>query len=318
VTVLWEVDDESGVGGGVRVRGNRGDLDRGDAVDQSFTGDAVGVYHAAGVRGFVCADLFEESEGAAMTILAVANQKGGVGKTTTAVTLADIWARGGARVLLIDLDGQGNVADSLGLRSGNELAYWLAPGMGRWQVVEGRKNLDVIRADKTTSELKAQVAGMMFRERVIERGLEGKIDGYDLVIMDCAPSLDLLHVAALVAAEWLLIPTRLDQLAIKGVRDVISSAVELKRMKATRVEFAGVLPTFFERQTKESLAQLENLMKVFSSLVLPPIPTDTSVREANRAGKTILEFNGKARALMGIDQRGGYLQVVKELELRIG
>lgn len=251
-------------------------------------------------------------------ILAIANQKGGVGKTTTAVTLGALLARGGSRVLLVDLDAQGNVADSLGLESGRELTRLLSPDIDEWGTVLARENLWVIRSDKTAVGLKQTLAGVSFREYVLLRALAGHLEDYEVVLIDCAPSVDVLHVAALVAADYLLVPTKLEQLAVKGVRDMLESVKDLQRMQASKVKLAGVIPTFYERQTRETLAQLENLVKAFTHLVLPPVPVDTQVREANRAGQTILEFDPRSRCLVGIQIRGemvgGYEAVVRRLE----
>jgi len=199
-------------------------------------------------------------------------------------------------------------------------------------VFSGREGLEVVRADHQTAELKLMLGGVMLRERVLERALTedgreysarrktgGTIqDMYDYVVLDCAPSVDLLHMAALVAADWVLIPSRLDQLAIKGVRDEITSLRELKRSGLSHAQVMGVLPTFYERQTRESQAQLENLVRVFVQLVLPPIPVDTNIREASRAGKLIWEFDGRSRSLVGIGDKGflagGYEQVKERLD----
>ena len=127
----------------------------------------------------------------------------------------------------------------------------------------------------------------------------------------------------------MVIPSRLDQLAIKGVRDEIVTMRNLYKARLSKAKVAGVLPTFYERQTKESQAQLENLVRVFGDVVLPPIPTDTSVREASRAGKTLVEFGQQSRAVVGMELRGaggrehsamvgGYEQVVERLEGRMG
>ena len=154
-----------------------------------------------------------------LTILAILNQKGGVGKTTTAVTLASGLAKKGMQVLLIDLDTQGNVADSLGLPAGDDLRRLLSPELHcpLDQVVtpSGLDHLDVIRSDKSTTALKQVLAGVTLREYILIDALQHS--GYEVIILDCAPSVDLLHFAALVAADYLLIPTRLDKLAVNGV-----------------------------------------------------------------------------------------------------
>jgi chromosome partitioning protein len=254
------------------------------------------------------------------TILAILNQKGGVGKTTTAVTLASGLARMKFRVLLMDLDTQGNVADSLGLEHGDDLRRLLSPDL-KCSLVKaitpsGLKDLDVIRSDKSTTALKQTLAGVTLREYILADELQNS--GYDVIVLDCAPSVDLLHFAALVAADYLLIPTRLDKLAVNGVRDALQTLAALKRISHCQV--AGILPTFYERVTLESHEQLIHLAQTFGRLVLPPIPQDTQCRVASRYGKTIWEHEPNAKALVGYEQGnrqvGGYIQVlelVKEL-----
>jgi chromosome partitioning protein len=252
------------------------------------------------------------------TTIAILNQKGGVGKTTTAVTLASGLARKGSRVLLIDLDTQGNVADSLGLSQGDDLRRLLSPDLhcSLEQVVTpgGMDHLDVIRSDKSTTALKQTLAGVTLREYVLADVLQDS--PYDVIVLDCAPSVDLLHFAALVAADYLLIPTRLDKLAINGVRDALQTLSALKRI--SHCQLAGILPTFYERVTSESHEQLVHLAQTFGRLILPPIPQDTQCRVASRYGKTLWEYEPNAKALIGYDQGskhiGGYSQVLERIK----
>jgi chromosome partitioning protein len=252
------------------------------------------------------------------TIFAILNQKGGVGKTTTAVTLASGLARMGCRVLLIDLDTQGNVADSLGLSPGDDLRRLLSPDLrcSLEQAITPSRldHLDIIRSDKSTTALKQTLAGVTLREYVLADVLQDS--GYDVIALDCAPSVDLLHFAALVAADYLLIPTRLDKLAINGVRDALQTLAALKRISHCQV--AGILPTFYERVTLESHEQLVHLAQTFGRLVLPPIPQDTQCRVASRYGKTLWEHEPNAKALIGYDQGGkhigGYIQVLERVK----
>lgn len=255
-----------------------------------------------------------------MAVLAIANQKGGVGKTTTAVTVGHGFAREGYRVLLVDLDSQGNVADSLGLPGGDDLRRLLSPERPRplpeVRTPSGRDHLEVVRADKTTAALKQILAGVTLREYVLADVLAGA--DYDLIVLDCAPSVDLFHFAALVAADWLLVPTRLDKLAVNGVRDVLQTLVSLQRV--SRCQLAGVLPTFYERVTRESHAQLRHLAETFRGQVLPPIPLDTQCREAARYGQTLWEYAPESRAVAGLPldgtgrRVGGYAQTIERLK----
>ncbi len=252
------------------------------------------------------------------TTLAILNQKGGVGKTTTAVTLATGLARNGYRVLLVDLDTQGNVADCLGLSHGDDLRRLLSPDLRcpLQQAITptGVARLDVIRSDKSTTALKQTLAGVTMREYVLADVLEEA--PYDVILLDCAPSADLLHFAALVAADYLLIPTRLDKLAVNGVRDALQTLAALKRISHCQV--AGILPTFYERVTLESHEQLIHLARTFGRLVLPPIPQDTQCRVATRYGKTLWDYAPNAKALNGYEQGnrrvGGYLQVLERVK----
>jgi chromosome partitioning protein len=178
----------------------------------------------------------------------------------------------------------------------------------------GIPGLDVIRSDKHTAALKQALAGVTLREYVLADALENA--GYDVVLLDCAPSVDNLHFAAIVAADYLLIPTRLDKLAVNGVRDALQTLLALKRVSHCRL--AGILPTFYERVTTESHAQLTHLAKAFGQRILPPIPQDTQCRVASRYGKTLWDHDPHARALLGYPgahgkRMGGYCQVLQRV-----
>lgn len=236
-----------------------------------------------------------------MITIAIANQKGGVGKTTTAVTLAHGLAMNDQLVLLIDMDTQGNVADSLGIESGDDLYRWLIQEKADAYQLNARINLHVVRSDKKTQILKMALTGMDFRELILEKGLKlmDAAAKFDYVVIDCAPSVDVLHTAALVVADYLIIPTKLDQFAIKGVREMLNSLATVRAASDSRCELAGIVPTFHDLVTRESHAQLLNLVKTFGKQVWAPIAQDTKCRTANREGKTLWELGGKSRALEG-------------------
>lgn len=251
-------------------------------------------------------------------VIAIANQKGGTGKTTTVVTLGHRLAMDGHRVLLVDTDVQGHVAVALGLNKqpGIYQAVQWFQGVGRLLIVQARERLDIIPGDKTTEPAKRILAGMDFRERFLATMFSEIGDKYDVILVDCAPSVDVLHVAALVAADYLLVPTKLDHLAVDGVTEVVNSLAGIRQRSGQGASLLGIIPTFLDRQTNESVVQLQALVQKFGKLVLPPVPVDTRLRECPAYGKTIWEYAPSSRCVSGIPNGngklvGGYIQIVE-------
>lgn len=254
-----------------------------------------------------------------MFTLAIINQKGGVGKTTTAVTLAHGLTLLNRRVLLVDLDAQGNVADALGLIKRPGLYKLLIDQAYDAAVTSsGRERLSLVLSDKRTVEAKQILAGRNFREYALSEALEiFEDEGFDVVILDAAPGVDVLQVGALVACSGFIIPVALDHLAVVGAGDALASAAALSG-HGIGGEFLGVLPTMWERTTRESHTQLEELVTQFEKLVWPPIPLDVKAREAPAYGKTLYEYAPRSRVLQGIELEpgkfaGGYNAVVRRL-----
>lgn len=250
-----------------------------------------------------------------MKIISFANQKGGVGKTTTAVTLAHGLARRGRRTLLVDLDPQGHTAYALGLDK--------SPGLYRLicldetlagTVLKARENLDVLPGDKRSETVKRHITLSDFRESILADILRAA--RYDCILIDMAPSLDVLHVNGLVASDWVVIPTRLDALAIDGVKEILLTMGEVGQ-RGHGFQGFSILPTFFDRTTRETFTQFKEVIKAFGGHVWPPIPQDTRVREASAYGKTPWEYAPDSPAVTGyLDHRqriGGYQQVLDRL-----
>jgi len=263
-----------------------------------------------------------------MIIISVVNQKGGTAKTTTSVTMAHRLALDGYRVLLVDTDPQGHVSSALGLEKGPGI-YRLVQ---RYQnlpdpllVVSAREGLDVIPSDRPSTELAKRVlASLDFRsspELVLVATLEELALKYDVAVIDCAPSVDVLYVAALVAADWLVVPTKLDYLAIEGVNEVVLFLEEIAQSGSKVASLLGVLPTFYERRTNETIEQLDVLLDVFGDLVLPPIPTDVRLREAPAFGQTIWEYAPRTRSVVGFREQtqlyGGYARFIIQMEVSL-
>lgn len=250
-----------------------------------------------------------------MKIISFANQKGGVGKTTTAVTLAHGLASQGRRTLLVDLDPQGHAAFALGLEK--------SPGLYRLIVMEepldqvvvtARPNLDVLPGDKRTEKVKRQITLADFRESILAEIL--RASDYDVILIDMAPSLDVLHINGLVASDFVIIPTRLDALAVDGVKEILLTMGEVGQRGHVFLGYS-IVPTFFDRTTRETLAQFKEIVRAFHQRVWPPVPQDTRIREAAAYGKTPWEYAPESAAVAGfVDNRqriGGYRQVLQRL-----
>jgi len=253
-----------------------------------------------------------------MRTLAIVNQKGGVGKTTTAVTLAHGLVHLHKRVLLVDLDAQGDCADALGIGKKGSLHAFVAQKAGRKAVsTTGRRGLDVVTSDKSTVQLKSELIGMMFREKRLAQALETVAGGYDVCVLDVAPGVDILQVGALIACTHFIIPVALSKLAVVGAGDALASTAALKQAGEFRGQFLGVLPTFWDQRVKENTYQLKTLAAQFKELVWPPIPVDAKAGEAPSYGQTLWEYAPKCRALQGSSYKGkvvgGYCAVLRRL-----
>lgn len=254
-----------------------------------------------------------------MRTIVLVNQKGGTLKTSATVTLGHGLARSGRRVLLLDLDAQGNIADSLGIGKSGGLYRLLIDNAGASAVTSsGRSNLDVITSDKQTVQVRQILTGRPFREQVLGDALGELASGYDVALLDCAPSVDLLQISALLSGDGFLVPAALDYLAGVGVNDVLTTAATVQAYSTEAAQFLGVLPVLWERVTKESHEQLKMLADQFTTLVWPPIPRDVKAREAPAFGQTLWEYAPTCRAILGAevnsDRVGGYLAVLERLE----
>lgn len=250
-----------------------------------------------------------------MKVFAFANQKGGVGKTTSAVTLADGLSRHKIKTLLIDLDPQGHLALSFGLDKSPGLYRLICLDEPLEKVaVNIRPQLDLVAGDKQTEKVKRQITLSDFRENILSDLLADA--PYDAVLLDLAPSLDVLHLNGLIAADWVIIPTRPDALAVDGVKEILTTMAEVEQ-NGHRYQGYSILPTFFDRTTRETLLQFQELAGTFGEHLWPPIPQDTRVRETAAYGKTLWEYSPASTAMTGYregrQKMGGYKQVLARL-----
>lgn len=223
--------------------------------------------------------------------IAVFNHKGGTGKTTTAVNLAAGLAERGLKVLLVDVDGQGNVGASLGIRGEQTLYHVLVTGApADAAAVPVRKNLDVLTSNELLAAAELYLAERQNRHRIMRERLGDRVRGYDVVVLDCAPALSLMNQNALVYADSVVVPVSCDYLSLVGVRQVLRTLKNVRTLLKHRVQLLGVLPTFFDVRNKISRESVDALTEHFGERCLPPIRVNTKLREAPSAKQTIFEY----------------------------
>ncbi len=227
--------------------------------------------------------------------IAVMNQKGGTGKTTTSVSIAAGLAERGHSTLLIDLDAQGNVGVSLGVNGPRTLYHVLIDGTRPEEAaVPVRKGLDVITSDQTVAAAELELVGAKDRARVLSRrmsALTAPNGPYDYIILDCAPSLSLLNQNALTFARDVVVPVSCDYLSLVGVKQILRTLRHVNEVLLHPVEVLGVLPTFYDARNRISKEAVQALTAYFKDRVLPPIRVNTRLKEAPSHKKTIFEYD---------------------------
>jgi chromosome partitioning protein len=229
--------------------------------------------------------------------LAIFNHKGGTGKTTTSVSLAAGLASRGLRVLLVDTDSQGNVGVSLGVKAEKTLYHVLVMGVrAEAAAVRVRPNLDLVTSNETLAAAELYLAGRQNRDRILSDRLASAFAAYDVVLLDCSPSLSLMNQNALVAAEGIVVPVACDFLSLVGVRQVVKTVKNVNALLHHPVQIHGVLPTFYDARARICRDSLDALKDHFGERVLPPIRSATRLKEAPAQGKTIFEMAPESNA----------------------
>lgn len=253
-----------------------------------------------------------------MKIVASVNHKGGVGKTTLAVTLAHYLAKNGHPTLIIDLDGQGSTSRFLGLEPGPGLRRFLLGEKGQVAQFTGRENLWIISNSKDGN---TAIERTVPSPDILASSLRNMPRLYDFVILDSAPSVGMLHTAPLLACDHYMIPVKLDQASMIGARSVTDSTNDLAHMvhvENIQKKFLGFMPNFWDRRLSDSRRWLKFLYDLDPALVFPPIPVDSRLQYAMGLGQTIWEFAPDARCVRGtlVDgvRVGGFLRAFDRLE----
>ena len=225
--------------------------------------------------------------------VAILNQKGGTGKTTTAVNLAAGIADRGHDTLLIDVDAQGNVGTSLGIRGERTLYHLIVDESTRPEdvIIPLRGHLDVITADATLALADVFLARVDDRrDRVLADRLESLRTRYQYIVLDCGPSLSLLNQNALGFADEVLIPVSCDYLALVGVKQVMKTLKDIDRHLGHTVRISGVVPTFFDGRVRLAREAVDTLSGHFKDRLYEPIRRSTRLAEAPSHRQTIFEY----------------------------
>lgn len=234
------------------------------------------------------------------TIVAIANQKGGVGKTTTVVNLGAYLALG-LRVLLVDLDPQANATSSLGLdpnaieRSTYETLLGEA-SLAQTIVSSGRAQLDVAPANRALSGAQVELIELEDREHRLKNALVAVRQSYDVVLIDTPPSLGILTLNALVAADLLLAPVQCEYLALEGVAQLMGTVDLIRATLNPRLQLFGMLMTMFDPRTRLSSQVVDEVRSHFPDRTFKTvIPRSVRLSEAPSYGKPVLEYEPTSR-----------------------
>ena len=244
-------------------------------------------------------------------IVAIVNQKGGVGKTTSAVNLTAALKAKGARVLLCDFDPQANATSGLGVdkKSAPYSAYDLViNGTAPEKVVVSTKHGDVIPSGADLAGAGVELISMDKREFRLKAALEPLRKAYDYIFIDCPPSLELLTLNALCAADSVLIPVQCEYYALEGLSDLMSTLRAIKRRLNPSIEVFGVLLTMFDSRTNFSSQVAQEVRRHFPGKVYASvIPRNVRLAEAPSHGLPVIVYDRSSRGA------AAYLAVAEEI-----
>ncbi len=237
-------------------------------------------------------------------IIAVANQKGGVGKTTTAVNLAGELARRGQRVLLIDLDPQGNATTSLGIAKATLHATTydlLLADAPHTEIVlkTGREHFDLVPADQDLAGAAIELASLERRERRLDAAMANLREQYAHVIIDCPPSLGLLTLNALYAADSVIIPLQCEYLPLEGLAQLKATLDRVRERLNPRLRVLGLVMTMYDGRTNLAQQVVNEVQRHFPRLIFRTlIPRSVRLAEAPSHGQLIAEYDPQSRGAL--------------------
>jgi len=231
-------------------------------------------------------------------IIAVANQKGGVGKTTTAVNLACCVAAKGKRVLLCDFDPQGNASSGVGVtaQEGKSIYDCVVSGVPASACLVHTKYCSVLPADIRLAAAEVELCDLPRRERRLKEALDTVSGDFDYVFIDCPPSLGQLTINALTACDTVLVPMQCEYYALEGLSQLVSSIRMVKRSSNPRIDIEGIVLTMYDSRTNLTIQVAEEVKKYFGSKVFKTvIPRNVRLSEAPSHGMPVIAYDRLSR-----------------------
>ena len=230
-------------------------------------------------------------------IIAVANQKGGVGKTTTSINLAACLAEKGKKVLAVDMDPQGNLTSGLGVDkdSVEKSIYELIIGEVDIKEVINKEDLDIIPTSIDLSAAEIELIGVDDKEYILRNAIDQVKDQYDFVIIDCPPSLSMLTINAMTTADSVIVPIQCEYYALEGLSQLIHTVELVKDRLNSKLEIEGVVFTMYDARTNLSLQVVENVKdNLQQNIYKTIIPRNIRLAEAPSYGLPINKYDPKS------------------------
>lgn len=257
-------------------------------------------------------------------VIAIANQKGGVGKSTTTSNLGVGLAQKGKRVLLIDSDAQGSLTASLGFREPDKLEITLATVLGNiindeemdagFGILQHEEGVDLLPGNIELSGLEVSLVNVMSRELVMRSYIEQIRDNYDYILIDCMPSLGMITINALASADSILIPVQAAYLPVKGLQQLIKTIGKVKRQINPKLDIEGILLTMVDYRTNYAKEISTMLREAYGSKVKifkNSIPLSVRAAEISAEGVSIFKHDPKGKVA------AAYEALTKEVSLEV-
>lgn len=251
-------------------------------------------------------------------VISISNQKGGVGKSTSASSLAVGLARRGKRVLVIDADSQGSLTESLGYRNPDDMETTLttvmtkvikeqkiAPGEG---ILHHEEGIDLMPCNIEMAAFEVAMVNVISRETVLKRYIDLVKDNYDYILIDCMPSLGMMTINALTAADSVLIPVLAEYLPAKGLEELIKSIARVKRQLNPRLQIEGILITMADYRTNNAKEVTQAILEKYGGKVkvfAHAVPNSVRAAEVPAAGISIFRYDPRGKVTAAYEALAG-------------